>query len=44
MTEDRIVGWHHQRNGCEFEQAPGSGEGQGNLVHCSPRGCRVGHD
>ena len=19
MTEDQMVGWHHQRNGCEFE-------------------------
>ena len=22
MTEDEMVGWHHQLNGCEFEQAP----------------------
>ena len=28
MTEDEIVGWHHQLNGHEFEQAPGNGEGQ----------------
>ena len=28
-TEDEMVGWHHQRNGHEFEQAPGDGEGQG---------------
>ena len=27
-TEDEIVGWHHQLNGHEFEQAPGDGEGQ----------------
>ena len=24
-----MVGWHHQLNGHEFEQAPGDGEGQG---------------
>ena len=28
MTEDEIVGWHHQLNGHEFEQAPGDGERQ----------------
>ena len=22
MTEDEMVGWHHQVNGHEFEQAP----------------------
>ena len=31
-----MVGWHHQLNGHEFEQAPGSGDGQGSLVCCSP--------
>ena len=30
-----MVGWHHQLNGHEFEQAPGDGEGQGSLVGCS---------
>ena len=25
MTEDEMVGWHHQLNGHEFEQAPGVG-------------------
>ena len=29
MTEDEMVGWHHQLNGHEFEQAPGVGDGQG---------------
>ena len=24
MTEDEMVGWHHQLNGLEFEQAPGN--------------------
>ena len=28
MTEDEIVGWHHQLDGHEFEQAPGVGDGQ----------------
>ena len=32
MTEDEMVGWHHQLNGREFEQAPGDGEGQGSLA------------
>jgi len=32
MTEDEMVGWHHQLNGCEFEQAPRDGKGQGSLV------------
>ena len=32
MTEDEMVGWHHQLNGHEFEQAPGFDDGQGALV------------
>ena len=28
MTEDEMVGWHHQLNGHKFEQAPGDSEGQ----------------
>ena len=36
MTEDDMVGWHHQLYGHEFEQAPGDGEGQGSLACCSP--------
>ena len=24
MPEDKMVGWHHQLNGHEFEQAPGA--------------------
>ena len=27
MTEDEMVGWHHQLNGYEFEQTPGDSEG-----------------
>ena len=37
MTEDKMVGWQHQLNGHEFEQASGDGEGQGSLA-CSPWG------
>ena len=33
-----MVGWHHQLNGHEFEQALGDGEGQGSLACCSPWG------
>ena len=29
MTEDEMVGQHHQVHGREFEQAPGAGDGQG---------------
>ena len=29
MTEDEMVGWHHQLDGHEFEQAPGAGDAQG---------------
>ena len=38
MTEDEMVGWHHQFNGHEFEQAPGDSEGQGSLACCNPEG------
>ena len=31
-----MVGWHHQLNGDEFEQAPDVGDGQGSLACCSP--------
>ena len=40
MTEDEMVGWHHQFNGHEFEPAPGDSEGQGSLACCSPWGCK----
>ena len=32
MTEDEIVGWHHQLDVHEFEQASGIGYGQGSLA------------
>ena len=39
-TEEEMVGWCHQFNGHEFEQAPAVGDGQGSLVCCSSRGCK----
>ena len=39
-TEDKMVGWHHRLNACEFEQAPGDDEGQGSLACFSPWGCK----
>ena len=38
MTEDEMVGWHHRRNGHEFESGLGVGDGQGGLTYCSPWG------
>ena len=38
MTEDEMVGWHHQLYGHKFEQALGVGDGQGSLVCCGPWG------
>ena len=35
MTDDEMVGWHHQLNGHEFQQALGFGDGQGSLACCS---------
>ena len=40
MTEDEMVGWHHWLDGYEFEQAPGVGDGQGDMVCCSPWDCK----
>ena len=37
-TEDEMIGWHHQLDGHEFEQASGVGDGQGSLACCSPWG------
>ena len=34
MTEDEMVGWHHQLDGHEFEQTLGASEGQGSLACC----------
>ena len=38
MIEEKMVGWHYQLNGHEFEQPPGVGDGQVGLVCCSPWG------
>ena len=38
VTEDEMVGWHHQLNRLEFEQSPGDGERPGSLACCSPWG------
>ena len=38
MTEDEMVGWHHQLDGHEFEQGLGIGDGQGSLVCCGSWG------
>ena len=35
-----MVGWLHQLNEREFEQALGDGEEQGSLACCSPWGCK----
>ena len=34
ITENEMVGWHHQLNKREFEHALGDGKGQGRLVKC----------
>ena len=42
MTEVEIVGWHHQLNRREFEQAPGVGDGRGTwhaVVHGVAKSC-----
>ena len=38
LTEDEMVGWHHQFNGHRFGWTPGVGDGQGGLVCCSSWG------
>ena len=37
MTGDEMIGWHHRRNGHEFEWVPGVDDGQGGVACCSPR-------
>ena len=37
ITEDDMVGWHHQLKGHEFKQALRDGEWQGTLAFCSPQ-------
>ena len=38
MPEDEMVGWHHQFDGHESDQALGVGDGQRSLACCSPWG------
>ena len=40
MTEDKMVGWHHQLDGHEFKQALGVGDGQESLECCNPWGLK----
>ena len=40
MTEDEMVGWHHQFNGHGFRWTPGVGDGQESLACCSPWDCK----
>ena len=40
MTEDEMVGQHHQHNEQEFEQTLIDGEGQGSPACCSLWGCK----
>ena len=40
MTEDEMVGCHHQFNGHRFGWTPGPGDGQGVLVCCTLWDCK----
>ena len=40
MTEDKMVGWHCEFYGHEFEQAPAVGGGQESPTCCSPWRCK----
>ena len=40
MTEDEMVGWHHQLSGHGFGWTSGVGDGQGSLVCCGSWGCK----
>ena len=45
MTEDEMVGWHHQLNGHGFVEALGVGDGQGGPGVLRFMGLqRVGHN
>ena len=43
MTEDEMVGLHHQLNGHEFEETLEVGNGQGGLACCIPWGHKETH-
>ena len=38
--QDEMIGWHHQLDGHEFEQAPQIGDGQQSPVCCCTWGCK----
>ena len=38
FPNEGMIGWHHGRDGIEFEQALGDGDGQGSLACWSPWG------
>ena len=40
MTEDEMVGWHHQLDRHEFKQTSRVNVGQGGLACYSPRDCK----
>ena len=40
VAKDKMVGWHHQLNGHEFEQTSGDSGGQRSLVCCSLWDCK----
>jgi len=42
MTEDEMVGWHHQLDGHEFDQVQDMAEGQGSLQSIESQ--RARHD
>ena len=43
MTEDEMVGWHHQLDGHEFQYALGVGDGKPGVLW-STGSQRFGHD
>ena len=43
MTEDEMVGWHHQCNGHELVQTPGDGTGKPEVLQ-NIGSERAGHD
>ena len=40
MTEDEIIGWHHELDGHGFGWTPGVSDGQGALVYWGSWGCK----
>ena len=40
MTDNEMVGWHHQLDGHKSEETLGVGDGQGSLACCIPWGCK----